>query len=73
MYNLCNSESIMVTQKIDQKKPSFWTEIFMTCGPLPNPNLPILVLSNKTEYMQSRQTRCDRAVSSHHNASRVTH
>ena len=37
----------MVTKSIDPKKASFWVEIFMTCGPLPNPNLPILVLKRK--------------------------
>jgi hypothetical protein len=36
----------MVTQKIDQKKPSFWTEIFMTCD-TSKCIVPILVLKRK--------------------------
>jgi len=35
-----------------QKKASFWTEVFMTCDTPSFWNLPILVLSNKTENMQ---------------------
>ena len=53
MYNLCNYESIMVTTKMEPKKVIFWTETFMTCDTSSVRSLPILVLSIKTENMQS--------------------
>jgi len=46
----------MVARNIDPKKVSFWVEIFMTCGPLTKPNLPILVLSTKTRNMHEGRT-----------------
>jgi len=43
---MCKNDSIMVRQKMDPKKPSFWTEIFMTCDPS-KCIVPILVLKQK--------------------------
>jgi hypothetical protein len=43
----------MVTQNMAPKKASFLAEIFMTCDTPSVRSLPILVLSNKTEYMRS--------------------
>ena len=47
MNNLCNSESIMVTLKMDQKKSDFLGRNILTCDTQLLQKMPILVLKRK--------------------------
>jgi len=53
MYDLCKNESIMVTCFLWVQKVNFWRQKNVTYDTTSVRNLPILVLSIKTENMQS--------------------